>query len=56
LRDAEAVIGNLQSSEATVDASVVDIEAYTKVLVQVSRCAELKVCFVDCVEEIGYDD
>lgn len=33
LRDPEAVIGNLQPSEATVDASVIDIEAYTEVLV-----------------------
>jgi hypothetical protein len=45
----------LQSSEATVDASVVDIESYTKVLVYVSCRTKLKVGFVDCVEEICHN-
>jgi hypothetical protein len=46
----------LQSSEATVNSSVVDIESYTKIMVYVSCHAELKVGFVDCVQKVSHND
>lgn len=49
-------IKNIQSSKATVDSSFIDCQSYTKILIEVSSHAKLKVGFVDCVEEIGHND
>jgi hypothetical protein len=46
----------LQSSEATVYSSVVDIKSYAKIVVYVSCHAKLEVGFVDCVEEVSHND